>query len=101
MRKFTASLALVIALATATATAQTAPQTHYSAAKTPLGTLLADPAARAAVGQRFPMLLQSKAVTSGKANRLTLRTLKYFKPKIFNDAALAAIDADFARMPAR
>jgi para-nitrobenzyl esterase len=101
MRKFAALAALAITLAMSPAIAEAPVQTHYSAASTPIGTLLADPAARAAIGRRFPMLLQSKAVTSGMANRMTLRSLKHFKPAIFTDAALAAIDADFAHMPGR
>ncbi len=101
MRKFAAWLALAITIAASPAIAEAPVQTHYSAARTPIGTLLADPVARAALGRRFPMLLQSKAVASGMANRMTLRSLKRFKPAIFTDAALAAIDADFAHMPGR
>jgi para-nitrobenzyl esterase len=101
MRKFAALAALAITMAMSPAIADAPVQTHYSAASTPIGTLLANPAARASIGRRFPMLLQSKAVTSGMANRMTLRSLKRFKPAIFTDAALAAIDADFAHMPGR
>jgi hypothetical protein len=101
MKKFTVLVALAVTLAAAPAIAETAPPAHYSAANTLIGTLLANPAARAVIGRRFPMLLQSRAVASGMANRMTLRSLKRFKPAIFTDAALAAIDADFAHMPGR
>lgn len=101
VRKFVAAIALGIVQIPAPAIAQPAAPAHYSTAKTPIGTLLADPVARAAISRRFPVLLQSKSVTSGMANRMTLRSLKRFRPQIFTDAALAAIDADFARIPGR
>lgn len=94
-------VSLAMAAASAPAVGQPGSETHYSSAKTPLGKLLADPAARSAIGRRFPVLLQSKSVASGMANRMTLRTLKRFKPEIFTDASLAAIDADFAKIPGR
>lgn len=101
MRSSIFSAAIAAALLAAPALAQTSPQTRYSTATTRIGTLLADPAARAVIARRFPLLLQSKPVTSGMANRMTLRSLKRFKPAVFTDAALAAADADFAAMPGR
>ncbi len=101
MKKSVISAAFALALMTGAANGEPAKQIHYSSSVTPIGTLLADPAAKVALGRRFPMLLQSKAVAKGMANRMTLRTLKRFKPAIFTDAALAAIDVDFANMPGR
>jgi para-nitrobenzyl esterase len=103
MQKFliAAVVSVAAAVVAVPAVSQPGSSTHYSTAKTPLGTLLADPAARAAIAHRFPVLLQSKSVTSGMANRMTLQSLKHFKPEVFTDAALTAIDADFARIPGR
>lgn len=98
MRNYTIVAAIALSVATSSAIAMPTNQAQYSAAKTPIGTLLADPSARAIIANRFPILLQSKAVKSGMANRMTLRSLKRFKPKIFTEASLAAIDADFAKM---
>ena len=97
MKKLAIALTLSISLLAAPLSAQA----RYSTARTPIGTLLADPDARAVLARRFPVLLQSKAVTSGRANRFTLRTLKRFKPAVFTDAALAAADTDFGSLPAR
>ena len=101
MKKIALAASLAISLLATPLSGQAGAQGRYSTARTPIGTLLADPAGRAVLTRRFPVLLQSKAVTSGRANRFTLRTLKRFKPAVFTDAALAAADADFAAMPAR
>lgn len=101
MKKLAIAITLSISLLAAPLSGQAGAQARYSTARTPIGTLLADPAARAVLARRFPVLLQSKAVTSGRANRFTLRTLKRFKPAVFTDAALAAADTDFGTIPAR
>ena len=101
MKKLAIALTLSISLLAAPLSGQAGAQARYSTARTPIGTLLADPDARAVLARRFPVLLQSKAVTSGRANRFTLRTLKRAKPAVFTDSALAATDADFAALPRR
>lgn len=78
-----------------TALAKPAP---YSAAATRLGVLLADPAAKAILARLFPDLLASRAVAAGYANRMTLRSLKRFRPGSFTDAKLNQADAEFARL---
>ncbi len=78
-----------------------AQQPRYSATTTPLGALLADPAAKAVLTRLFPDLVASKAVAGGYANRMTLRSLKRFRPKSFTDARLAEADTEFAKLPAR
>ena len=94
MKKLAMAATLAIGLASTPLSGQPSAQARYTTAGTPIGTLLTDPAARAVLARRFPVLLQSKAVTSGRANRFTLRTLKRFKPAIFTDTALAGADAD-------
>ena len=101
MKTLIVSAAFALSLMTGAANGQPAKPAHYSSSLTPIGKLSADPAAKAALGHYFPILLQSKAVAKGMANRMTLRTLKRFKPAIFTDAALAGIDSDFAKMAPR
>ncbi len=85
-----------------TSTAAAAPAAaagHYSTGTTTIGALLADPAARALIDRRFPEFTKSSSVTSGMANSMTLRALKPFKPDMFTDAALDALDAELAKLP--
>ena len=73
----------------------------YSTATTLIGTLLADPAAKAAIDKRFPDFTKSASVAAGAANSMTMRSLKQFHADVFTDAALAELDADFAKLPAK
>ena len=97
---FFRALALTVAAASFNAYSAPAP-THYTAESTELGTLLADPAAKAIVEKKFPLLAESSAVASGMANGMTLIQLQKFKPEIFTDAALKDADAEFAKLPAK
>ncbi len=72
---------------------------QYSSAVTLIGTLLADPAAKAAIDRRFPEFTKSSAVVSGMANSMTLKGLQAFKPDMFSNAALAALDEELAKLP--
>ncbi len=101
MKKLAMALTIALCMQAAPVSGQASAQAPFTTARTPIGTLLADPAARAVLARRFPLLLQSKAVMSGRANRFTLRTLKRAKPAVFTDSALAATDADFAALPRR
>lgn len=92
--------ALVLTVAVVSCNAYSAPVgTHYTTTNTELGTLLADPAAKAIVEKKFPLLAESSAVASGMANGMTLIQLQGFKPEIFTDAALKEADAEFAKLP--
>ena len=94
--------ALALTVTVVSCNAYSAPKgTHYTAANTELGTLLADPAAKAIVEKKFPLLAESSAVASGMANGMTLIQLQNFKPEIFTDAALKEADAEFAKLPAK
>jgi glutathione S-transferase len=85
----------------APASAPAASVGHYTTAVTLIGTLLADPAAKAAIDKQFPDFAKSSSVASGMANSMTMKGLQPFKRDIFTDAALAALDADFAKLPAK
>ena len=74
---------------------------HYTTAATTIGTLLADPAAKAAIARRFPEFTKSSSVTSGMANSMTLKGLQQFKPDMFTDASLAALDEELAKLPVK
>lgn len=102
MKKHMFLRALALTVAAASFNVHAAPaQAHYTAAATELGTLLADPAAKAIVEKKFPLLAESSAVASGMANGMTLMQLKQFKPEIFTDAALKEADVEFAKLPAK
>ena len=74
---------------------------HYTTAATTIGVLLADPAAKAAIDRRFPEFTKSSSVTSGMANSMTLKGLQQFKPDMFTDASLAALDEELAKLPVK
>lgn len=92
--------ALVIAAVAVSFNAHSAPA-HYTVADTEIGTLLGDPAAKAIIEKKFPLLAESSAVSSGMANGMTLIQLQQFKPEMFTDAALKEVDAEFANLPAK
>jgi glutathione S-transferase len=96
--------AAAAAAATATASAAAAPVVatgHYTTAATLIGTLLADPAAKAIIDKQFPDFTKSSSVASGMANSMTMKGLQPFKGDIFTDAALAALDVELAKLPVK
>lgn len=70
--------------------------TGYTCAKTKIGKLLDDPSARAIVDKHIPGLSGRPQI--GLARSMTLKQLQVYSPE-FNDATLAKIDADFAKLP--
>ena len=88
------------AAAAPSAAAPAAATGRYSSA-TLIGTLLADPAAKAVLDRRFPGFTSSPAVVSGVANSMTLKTLQSAKPDMFTDAALAALDEELGKLPVK
>ena len=70
---------------------------RYSVAKTKLGVLLADAAARAVLDKQFPGLSTSERFSA--AGDMTLRTLRIFAPELFTPEALAAADAALSQLP--
>lgn len=114
MRKFIITAALVAGIAGLTpATAQTAtpptaaatttpsaqPGAHYSTATTDIGTLLDDPAAKAVLDKHIPGMTSNDQIDMARA--MTLKDIQQYSPDQVNDKVLAAIDADFAKMPAK
>lgn len=84
-----------------TAPASTAPApaagAKYSTADTDLGTLLDDPAAKAIVEKHIPGLTTNDQVDMARS--MTLKAVQQYAPDSVTDTRLAAIDADFAKLP--
>ncbi|MET0387261.1 MAG: PQQ-dependent dehydrogenase, methanol/ethanol family [Polyangiales bacterium] len=70
--------------------------TGYTCARTKIGKLLDDPAARAIVDKHVPGLSGRPQI--GLARSMTLKQLQNYSPE-FSDPVLAKIDADFAKLP--
>lgn len=77
--------------ATATATAK------YSTADTDIGTLLDDPAAKAIVEKNIPGMTTSDQIDMARG--MTLKAVQQYAPDTVTDTRLAAIDAEFAKLP--
>ena len=105
MKAVTIAMTLAAALMPMVAPAQTAPAPAtepsaaakgYTTTGTSIGTLLANPDAKAVVERHFPGL--STADSIQMAATMTLRQLQQFKPDLFTDKALAETDADLAKV---
>ena len=70
---------------------------HYSSLVTPIGVLLDDPAARAILEARIPMVVNGEQI--GMARGFTLSALAGYLPQVLTDEVIAAIDAEFAKLP--
>jgi para-nitrobenzyl esterase len=97
--------------ATSAAFAQVAPtqaapaaaKPKYSTAKTQLGTLLEDPAAKAVLQKHVPKLVDGGGQNMDQASGMTLRelqaALKAYAPDLLTDKVLQDIDTDLAALP--
>jgi cytochrome P450 len=81
------------------AESKAAPATRYSTADTKIGSLLADPAAKAVLDKYFPGVSSDKRI--GMAKAMTLRAVQKFAPDKFTTEALDAADAELASLPVR
>lgn len=70
---------------------------HYSSLVTPLGEMLDNPAARAILAARIPMVVNSDQI--GAARGMTLSALAGYLPQVLTEEALTAIDAELAELP--
>jgi cytochrome P450 len=78
---------------------KTAPAARYSTAETKIGSLLADPAAKAVLDKYFPGVSSDKRI--GMAKGMSLRAVQKFAPDKFTTEALDAADAELASLPVR
>lgn len=90
-----ASFVCASAIAQTTST-QSSAQAAYSTAETDLGTLLDDPAARAVLEKHVPSLINNSQIEMARS--MTLKGLQQYAADTVTDAALAAIDADLAKL---
>lgn len=105
--KTLAALLTGLAITAATpAMAQTAPAKpaattakHYTTAETKIGTLLADPAAKAIVDKHIPGFSDNPQISM--VADATLAQIQAMKADTLTDAVFAAIDADLAKLPAK
>lgn len=104
MRKFYVA-ALVVALAPLGAQANTppaqtaAPAPRYSTAETDLGTLLDNPATKAVLEKHLPQLVANERISMARG--MTLRSIQPMAGDMLSDEALAKVDADLAKIPAK
>ena len=71
----------------------------YSTSETDIGTLLDNPAARAIVDKHIPGFSNGDQIDMARA--MTLKSVQQFAPDAISDQALADIDAELAKLPAR
>lgn len=76
-----------------------APAARYSTWATPIGVLLEDPAARAAVDAQLPQFSAGPMVKMAQA--LTFRAVQGYAPAVFTADKLAALDVALARLTPR
>ncbi|MCP3733528.1 hypothetical protein M9979_01335 [Sphingomonas sp. RP10(2022)] len=104
-------LLLVAAAAIASpALAQTAPApaatagapavaAHYSVEATDLGTLLDNPQTKAIIDKHIPGMSSNPQIEMARG--MTLKVIQPYAADTVTDAALAAIDADLAKVPVK
>ena len=83
--------------AAAPAATAPAPAAKYSTAETDLGTLLDNPAAKAIIEKHIPGMTTNDQVDMARG--MTLKAIQQYSPDDVTDQRLAAIDADFAKLP--
>ncbi len=71
----------------------------YSTAKTKIGVLLADPAAKAVIDKYFPGVSGDSRI--GMAKGMTFRAVQSFAPDMFKSELLDAADQELGRLPPR
>lgn len=72
---------------------------QYSTASTDIGTLIDNPQTKAIVDKHLPGFSASPQIDMAKG--MTLRAVQPFAAEQLTDAALNAIDADLAKLPAK
>jgi hypothetical protein len=104
MRYLFVAAALLISVASAPSLGQSNAQVaspsvqggHYSSSETGIGTLMADPAAKAILDKYIPSISQSDRIEMLKD--ATLRSIQGYGAKVLTDQVLASIDAELAKL---
>jgi para-nitrobenzyl esterase len=76
-----------------------APAAHYTTADTDIGTLLDDPAARAVLDKHIPGFSSRDQIDMARS--MTLKGIQQYDSATITDKALADIDSDLAKLPAK
>lgn len=101
-RIFIASALLVAASLSATSghaqSAAPTPAAAYTVETTDIGTLLDDPAAKTIVDKHLPGFTANEQISMARG--MTLKSVQQYAPDMVTDKALAAIQADLAKLPA-
>ena len=88
-----------LTMAQSASTAPKATAAHYSSSSTEIGALLDDPAARAVLDQDLPAISHGDQIDMARS--MTLKDLQQYAPDVVTDKALAQVDADLAKLPAK
>ena len=91
---FAAGVALSVIAAPAYAA-----ETKYSTAETLIGTLLDNPEAKAVLDKHIASFASNPQIAMARA--MTLKAIQSFAGDALNDAVLAKIDADLAKLPVK
>jgi para-nitrobenzyl esterase len=91
---FAAALAL-----TAIAAPAYAADTKYSTAETSIGTLLDNAETKAVLDKYIPTFASNPQIAMARS--MTLKAIQGFAGDVLNDAVLAKIDADLAKVPVK
>jgi hypothetical protein len=83
-------------------TPATATAAAYSTTATPMGVLLANPAAKAVLTKELPQLMERMGDNMERVSGMTLKeiqdSLKAYAPDVLSDAKLAEIDLELAKI---
>jgi para-nitrobenzyl esterase len=72
---------------------------HYSTSETEIGTLLDDPAAKALLDKHIPGMTTNDQIDMARG--MTLKAVQQYSPDTITDKVLAALDADFQKIPVK
>lgn len=72
---------------------------HYTTGETDIGTLLADPAAKAIIAKHMPDVVANDQISA--AAGMTFKQIQPFAGDAITDELLAKVDADLAKLPAK
>jgi hypothetical protein len=78
---------------------QSSPAPPYSTGNTDIGTLLDNPSTRAVLENHVPQLVANSQIEMARV--MTLKQIQSYSSDLLTDEALAKIDADLAKIPAK
>ena len=108
MRAFIIAATFAASIVSVSAMAQSVPSpaavtspaaVAYTTAKTRIGTLLDDPAARAILDKHIPGFSGGESIDMARS--MTLKAIQQYAPEAVTDKALENIDADLSKLVAK